>query len=92
MDTFLYTAWFRDPHAKETNQDYEWPACFIIEAKTYEDAHSWEDFLSLIRETRLPSAVFLTSYIEKSDQSEVIDLNVPFVTYGERVSDDKIGW
>jgi hypothetical protein len=36
MARYLYTAWFRDPDAEESGQNYEWPECIQVTAETPE--------------------------------------------------------
>ena len=65
MKSFIYTAWFRDPDADPSDQDYEWPACIRVMAETCEAAQTWGDVLAERRSPRLPSAIFLHSAVEE---------------------------
>jgi hypothetical protein len=84
---FDYVAWFRDPALPPEDQDYEWPACFIIDAQSPETAHEWGDRLARSYAPRARQ-VFRWSRVEPSKG----DPRLPTVAVGEEASDQKIGW
>lgn len=43
---FIYTVWFRDPSLLSDDQDYEWPASFIVDAPSVVHATTWGDHLA----------------------------------------------
>jgi hypothetical protein len=49
MDKFLYAVWFRDLSLPEDDQDHEWVAVFVIEARDQQAAKAWGDTLSTWR-------------------------------------------
>lgn len=89
MTRFLYTAWFRDETVTPDEQDYEWPACFVVEAERSEDAQSWGDQLARSFSARRGTEHYLWSEVvlAESDADEL-----PVVRVGELADDEKIGW
>jgi hypothetical protein len=89
---YLYTAWFRDTRMAPSDQDYEWPACFLIEAATPHAALSWGDRLARGFSQRRITEVYLKSSVE--DESDVQwDLStLPVIQVGYEASDEEIGW
>jgi hypothetical protein len=71
------------------DQDYEWPACILITAKDGAAALSWGNHLAARYCRSREECEFLRSYLD-SDQSGMEQL--PRVTFGEKVSDEAIGW
>jgi hypothetical protein len=84
---FDYVVWFRNPAFAPDDQDYEWPACFVIEAESQAAAHEWGDRLARSHAARA-SETFLRSTVEFSKG----DRRLPIVRVGEEASDEKIGW
>ncbi len=85
---YLYTAWFRDPRLAADDQDYEWPACFVVEAESADAARAWGDVLAKRRALRR-GEVFLSSEAGVADASAD---SLPRVAHGVEVSDGHIGW
>lgn len=91
MAQFEYSVWFKDREAHPTDQDYEWVACFLINATTTKDAKDWGDLLSRDFAARNGSNEFLSSSVSPIDPDEASS-ELPKVKFGERVSDELIGW
>lgn len=89
---YLYTAWFRDPYADPEDQDYEWPACFVVTADDKEAALAWGNHLSERRSKGFPAAIFLSSEIEFYNGNKVEGEFVPVVGFGQEVDNEYIGW
>ena len=85
----LYTVWFRDPDALPEDEDYEWPACFILTAPTLDKALEWGNYLA-IGFAKKSKNLFLKSGIEKANETKTKDL--PIIKYGYYASDEEIGW
>jgi hypothetical protein len=86
---YLYTAWFRDTCALPEDQDFEWPACFVVVATTEASAQIWGDHLSHSFSRRRITEVFLTSKVEPAPDGGG---GLPVVEAGHEVSDGEIGW
>jgi len=90
---FVYTVWFRDTSAKPDDQDYEWPACIVINAENIEDATAWGDHLSTQYSARYPYEKFLRSYSEPPEKYAIGGISsLPRIRYGHEATDDEIGW
>lgn len=87
---YLYTAWFRDELAQAEDEDYEWPACLVIEANTPSDAQRWGDHLSASFSRRRGTERFLRSHVELAEAATAAEL--PVVAEGHEVTDAEIGW
>lgn len=86
---YLYTAWFRDKLALPGDQDFEWPACFVVEAASTDAAQRWGDHLSSSSSARRGTEKFLWSNVEHTEG----DLeNLTLVRDGEEATDAEIGW
>lgn len=88
---FIYTAWFRDPLAQPSDEDYEWPACIVIRSEKMEDAQKWGDVIAQSRSQTLPPAIFLHSTIETIERSDYT-ADLPIISVGENPTDEEIGW
>lgn len=86
---YLYTAWFRDELARTDDENYEWPACFLVEACTPSDAQSWGDHLSASFSRRRGTERFLRSHVELAEEAME---GVPVVQEGHEATDAEIGW
>ncbi len=84
---FDYVAWFRNDALPPSDQGYEWPACFHIEAPSSEAAQAWGDHLARSYAVRVPEMIFLGSDLEPTT-----DETQPVIHVGEEASDAKIGW
>lgn len=90
---FIYTAWFRNTAIDEKSQDYEWPACIIIEAETHDDALAWGEYLSEKFSGCSNQEIFIRSQCEMLREIGRIDFDcIPRVAYGHEATDDEIGW
>ena len=86
---YLYTAWFQDQLAQPADQDREWPACFVVEADTAEEARRCGNHLSLSFSRRRVTEKFLRSSVEVVSQNLGA---LPLVLDGQEVSDEEVGW
>lgn len=96
MNRYLYTAWFRSPSLPVDDQDYEWPACMLIDAPSESDAISWGDHLARRYSSRSAEA-FLSSSLEPAvNATSGIPLipgdGLPLVIAGVDATDTEIGW
>lgn len=90
MNRFLYVSWFRDPQFEMDDQDYEWPASFLIIAKGPELALDWGNRLSVDYSNRTKQQ-FFRSYIDET-YVQTIDDEIPVIEYGDNPTDNVIGW
>lgn len=89
--TLLYTAWFRDVSLPPEDPDYEWPACFLIEADSIDAAKAWADGLAQDRKHR--GEVFLSSDIREVDLPLGDGLqDLPALRLGDPDASARIGW
>ena len=89
---FVYTVWLREPSLTSDDQDYEWPACFVIDGRTRESAQAWGDFLAT-RYVRTRAYVLLSSSLEPRETTKLPGVDaLPCVVEAEEVSDEDIGW
>ncbi len=84
---FEYVAWFRNPAFPSDDQDYEWPACFLVEAESAAAAQEWGDRLARSYAARA-SEMFLSSRVEPSKG----DPWRPTMEVGDEDGDRRIGW
>lgn len=89
---YVYTAWFRDTLMPPDDQDYEWPACFLIEASTSGEALAWGDHLARGYSARMVTEVYLSSHVEDADSAESDLSRLPVVPVGYEALDREIGW
>ena len=89
---YVYTAWFRDTRMPPDDQDYEWPACFLIEAATADEALSWGDRLARGFSERRVTEVYLSSHVEDESEADGDLSKLPVVRVGYEASDMEIGW
>jgi len=87
---YIYSVWFRDVTRPDDDQDYEWVACFLVEAVSAKAAKAWADHLSHRRER--DDAVFLRSSLEEQRSSHLDTSGLPLVTDGVDSDDAHIGW
>jgi hypothetical protein len=88
----IYIVWFRDPNLSPDDQDYEWPACFIIDAPCVDQAASWGDHLAS-KYARSRGQQMLSSSVELLEIATLPGKEeLPEITYGLEATDDEIGW
>ena len=91
MTAYLYTVWFRDIALAPDDQDYEWPACFLVEAHSEKEAATWGNHLSRSYSRRHPTEVFLRSTIGLHRELSA-HWALPRIEAGFEASDEVIGW
>jgi hypothetical protein len=67
MQSFMYSAWFRDEQLPADYQDHEWVCMFIIEAQSAETALAWGDRISHRYAARMGEP-FIRSYLEDPEE------------------------
>lgn len=87
MAFHVYTAWLRNLAARPDDQDYEFPACILIDSDSPEAAQVWGDHLAQKRCTR-GDLHFVWSEAEFTD----VPPDLPLVRDGEDAPDSLIGW
>ncbi len=92
MKDYLFTAWFRNTSAAPDDQDNEWVACLVIEAKAEDQATAWGNRLAKRFAANSPSEEFLWSRSEPVEQCDADLTNTPRITFGQDASDSEIGW
>ena len=90
MLRYLFTAWFQDSLLPPDDEDFEWPACFIIEAENQNDALLWGRELAEDYCRRRASETLLHCGIDLAEEDEILTL--PLVVFGQSVEDEHIGW
>ena len=89
---FIYCAWFRDAALPADDQDYEWPACFIIEASTGEGALRWGNHLAVAYALRSGTQRFMKGEVQDHFVSKVDLSSLPIISEECEASDVEIGW
>jgi hypothetical protein len=91
MALHQYVVWFLDEKADPSDQDYEWLACFVIDAPSLADAKSWGHCLSEAYVSRHSANTISNSVAQLvSDRQSVSTL--PIVEFVEVIIDQHIGW
>jgi len=90
MASYVFTAWFRNLEALPDDQDYEWPACFIIDSEDPESALVWGKHLAKNFSSRHSKEEFLSAGVEVATTQDITQL--PRVRVGDEVDDEYIGW
>jgi hypothetical protein len=86
---FEYVVWFRDARFPADDPEYEWPACFWIDAASAEEAQAWGDHRARAYSARRgEEAIFLSSHLDPPSAG----VDTPVVRAGEPASDEHIGW
>ena len=83
-----YVVWFRDPSLPPDDEDYEWPATFVVVAAADTAAKAWGDTLASDYAGRTGQIVLCSKIVPDG----TLDVELPRVDDQERVSDIKIGW
>ncbi len=89
MPDYQYVAWFCDHSRQPDDQDYEWPACFVIAAADDREAQASGDRLASDYSHRHRGCEFLRSYLDPEQWREG---DAPRVVAGDAVRDEVIGW
>ncbi len=91
-NSYIYTAWLRDNNSKPEDQDFEFPACLVIKAKSDSMAKEWGDKIFKKYVDRNLEIEFLKSEISSRDSYEDSNLSeVPVIEYGYEPTDAEIG-
>lgn len=86
---YLYTAWFQNQDREPIDQDYEWPACFLVSAESEAEARSWGNHLAIQYSSNNSSEVFLKSSAKLTKEDNI---DLPKVRFGIEASEAYIGW
>ncbi len=90
---YLYTVWFRNTSLPSDDQDYEWPACIMIDADGIEVATAWGDHLTKRFTASRPNEQFLHSVSEPILNYTNADISsTPRIKCGYEASDSELGW
>lgn len=85
---FEYVVWFRNETLDPDDEDYEWPAVFVVVSPSAATAKEWGDVLASSYASRTEET-FLWSSAEPVAEPHP---KSPIVQYGESATDDFIGW
>ncbi len=89
---FIYTVWLRDRSLPPDDQDYEWPACFIVDAVSPSAAHEWGDHLAQ-QYANTRRLGFVSSRTEAVGETDLMGVEkLPVVLHGQDAADKEIGW
>ncbi len=90
---FVFTALIQDDDLDPQDLDYEFPACFIVEAQSTEMALSWGNNLVMVHCLNNATHKVINTVVEPiHNYSEHALTSLPKVYYGVPVSDEVIGW
>ena len=88
MPSYNYVVWFRDHTVQPDDEDYEWPASFLVTAADDLEAQAWGDHLAT-NYSRREGCDLLRSYLDPDTWTAGA---VPHITVGEDAPDEVIGW
>jgi hypothetical protein len=88
----MYSAWFCNSSLPVNDQDHEWVAMFLIDAKFPSQAQAWGDHLAKQFALRRVNETFVRSCVEDPAVYRHCIGNIPRVFDGEEASDEHIGW
>ena len=89
---YVYTVWLRELSLAEDDPDFEWPACFLIDAASERSALEWGDQLSE-RHAQSNNQRVVRSTVEVLGTCALPGVGgLPLVREGEDATDDEIGW
>jgi hypothetical protein len=89
---YVYTVWLTDVSLPQDDPDYEWPACFIVDAATEAAAKKWGDYLAS-RYILAAGGNIIRSEVEYVGKSTLSGLDtLPVVPDGHEATDSEIGW
>ncbi len=89
---YVFTVWLTEPTLPPDDIDYQWPACFLIDAQSETSAKEWGDHLSLQYAMKRGGTV-IRSDIEALETSTLPGLDhLPVITEGQDATDEEIGW
>ncbi len=89
---FAYSVWFRDTRLPPDDQDYEWPACYVVEATDAQAALNWGDHLARKHESE-NGEVCLRSDVEADDVCDLPGIDaLPVVRDGAPGGYRRVDW
>lgn len=89
----MFTVWFRNESLPPDEEDYEWPACFIISAANERKAQEWGGHLANRFSRSHPNERLLRVKVEPIEKYSTESLaSVPRIEHGYEATDDEIGW
>ena len=90
---YVYTAWFRDTDLDPDDQDYEWPACMVIDAPGRSEATELGDHHAERLSSNRPNQQFLRSGSEPIEHYAKVDMApVPRIQWKLEATDAEISW
>ena len=90
---FIFTALLRDNDLQPEDEDFEFPACFIVEAGSKAKALSWGNDVTADHCLNNPAHELFSTAVESPNNypSHVLE-DLPKVKYGFMPSEEYIGW
>ena len=90
---FVFTALLKDNDLQPEDQDFEFPACFIVEAESKAKALSWGNDVTLEHCLRNPAHKLIDTVVESSNNyaAHVLE-KLPKIKYGFMPSEEYLGW
>jgi len=90
---FVFAALLKDNDLQPEDQDFEFPACFIIEAENKSKALSWGNDVTVEHCLSNPSHELINTVVESPNNypSHVLE-KLPRIKYGFMPSEEYIGW
>lgn len=90
---FIFTALLRDNDLQPEDQDFEFPACFIVEAESKAKALSWGNDITLEHCLSNPKHELINTVVESSKNypAHVLE-ELPKIEFGFMPSENQIGW
>jgi hypothetical protein len=89
---YIYTVWFNDASLPAEDPDFDWPACFIVDAKNQLFAKKWGDYLSLKYAQKNGMEISSSDVKNLSESSMKNTHALPEIEDGQEAGDDVIGW
>jgi hypothetical protein len=87
-DFHRYVVWFADPTRLGSDEDREWPACFVVVSPTAARAKAWADDLSRAYAARNGLRMIRSGF----DPEPWPAGSVPCVRVDSTVVDEDLGW
>ena len=90
---FVFVTLLRDNNLAKTDQDYEFPVCFIVEAANKDGALNWGEQLTMEFCLNNENIELINTMVESpNNYSNTALENLPRVPYGYNATEEEIGW